>query len=325
MTAPDLAPLPLTTISGYLGAGKTTLVNRLLAAPHGLAVTVLVNDFGAVALDDALVAARDGDVVTLANGCMCCQLGGALYDTLDRILVMRREGRRIDHLVVETSGVADPEVIAALARAEPELAAGHTVVLVDAVNWAATLRDPRLADTLVRQAAAATVLVATKGDLAGGQAVAELVPQLNEIAPGRPVLRGGRDADLAFEALLATDMVPADPTAVAARPLSGAHRPGGLYESWSWQGEARVGREALEELLKRDDLGAWRIKGVVDTPDGPVVAHRAGAQVEIAAVPALPGINAGGGRARMVAIGSPPRFSPRRMGEAWQALVAAGA
>ena len=79
----------MTVVSGYLGAGKTTLVNAILAGDHGLRIAVLVNDFGEVAIDEALIVNRQGDVVALANGCMCCQIGGDLFDAIDRILRMR--------------------------------------------------------------------------------------------------------------------------------------------------------------------------------------------------------------------------------------------
>ena len=76
-------PLPVTVISGYLGAGKTTLVNRLLTEAHGRRITVLVNDFGEIPLDESLIVNRDGATLSLANGCMCCAIGGDLFDALD--------------------------------------------------------------------------------------------------------------------------------------------------------------------------------------------------------------------------------------------------
>ena len=141
-------PLPMTVISGYLGAGKTTLVNAILSGDHSLRIAVLVNDFGKIAIDERLIGGRDGDVIALANGCMCCQIGGDLYDAIDRILRMRE---RFDHLLIETSGVADPAKVAQIAVAEPDLEMSRTVVLVDAVNFAGILAHPRLNDTLLRQ------------------------------------------------------------------------------------------------------------------------------------------------------------------------------
>ena len=309
MTLPP-QPLPTTTVSGYLGAGKTTLVNRLLAEPHGLAITVLVNDFGAVALDDALIEARDGDVISLANGCMCCQIGGALYDTIDAILALRTQGKRIDHLVIETSGVADPARIAEIAEAEPELEAAHTLVLVDAVNWRHAVGNPRLADTLLRQIEGATLVALAKTDAVDAAALPELVVEIETLAPGVPLVMSGARSPLPFETFLETGLVPRKRQVGALR-----HEIGGLFASWSWEGEAEADPDALHAFMRRDDLAAWRIKGVVRTANGARLVHRAGEQIEleVAEPPAL---------SRIVAIGSPPRFSPSKVEAAWREVIA---
>ena len=78
--------IPMSVLGGFLGAGKTTLLNRVLSGRHGVRYAVLVNDFGAVAVDGSLVAAHDGETLTFANGCMCCVMGDDLVGTLDRLL-----------------------------------------------------------------------------------------------------------------------------------------------------------------------------------------------------------------------------------------------
>ena len=100
-----LAPIDLAVIGGYLGAGKTTVVNAILQAPHGRRIAVLVNDFGAVNIDARLVRARGDDVIELDNGCICCTIGGALVDALTRVAT---RDVRPELLLVEASGVADP-------------------------------------------------------------------------------------------------------------------------------------------------------------------------------------------------------------------------
>ncbi|WP_025897074.1 CobW family GTP-binding protein [Sneathiella glossodoripedis] len=99
-------PLPVTVISGFLGSGKTTLVNRLLKSTTNERLLVLVNDFGDIAIDQDLIMAEEDGMISLANGCVCCSMGGELYEAFDRILSISPPP---DHLVIEASGVAEPQ------------------------------------------------------------------------------------------------------------------------------------------------------------------------------------------------------------------------
>ncbi len=103
--------LPVTIIAGYLGAGKTTLINRILSENAGQKMAVMVNDFGAINIDARLIRARDGGVMQLANGCICCSIQGDLKAQLRKLL---HSADRPDHLVIETSGVSDPARVAAV-------------------------------------------------------------------------------------------------------------------------------------------------------------------------------------------------------------------
>jgi G3E family GTPase len=98
-------PVPILLATGFLGAGKTTTVNRILAHAAGRRIAAVVNDFGAINIDAQLIAGAGDGVVSLTNGCICCSLEGDLLRTLASIL---RRSPRPDHIVIETSGVADP-------------------------------------------------------------------------------------------------------------------------------------------------------------------------------------------------------------------------
>ncbi|TFF17855.1 GTP-binding protein [Jiella endophytica] len=164
MSTPDATgPLPVTVIGGFLGAGKTTLVNRLLAR-GGRRYAVLVNDFGAINVDAKLVQSRDGSKIQLENGCICCSMADglslALADVLDA-------SRRPEAILIEASGVADPWKIAEVALVERSLRLELVVALVDAANFARQVEDPLLGDTLVRQLSRADLILLNKMDQAG--------------------------------------------------------------------------------------------------------------------------------------------------------------
>src|SRR5262245_34487323 len=111
MTEPDplSAFTPVTVISGFLGAGKTTLLNRILKGNHGLRVAVLVNDFGSINIDAELVVDVESDVVSLANGCVCCSIRDDLSEAI--VAVLERP-ERPEYIVLEASGVAEPAGLA---------------------------------------------------------------------------------------------------------------------------------------------------------------------------------------------------------------------
>ncbi len=153
--------LPLTVIGGFLGAGKTTVVNHLLRTAAGR-YGVLVNDFGAIAIDAALIDERDGDMVALTNGCVCCGMGGDLGAGLARLMARTP---RVDHVIVEASGVSDPWRVAQLALVEPGFSLEPIVVLADARALLTQLRDRWVADTVRDQLRAAEVVVLNKTDL----------------------------------------------------------------------------------------------------------------------------------------------------------------
>jgi G3E family GTPase len=152
--------IPLTVIGGFLGAGKTTVVNHLLRTAtrrYG----VLVNDFGAIAIDAALIASRDGDTIALTNGCVCCGMSGDLGDGLVRLAARRPE---IEHVIVEASGVSDPWRVAELALVEPGFSLEPIVVVADAAALQHQLHDRWVSDTVRGQLLTAEVIVLNKAD-----------------------------------------------------------------------------------------------------------------------------------------------------------------
>jgi G3E family GTPase len=312
MTAPPdprpAKPLPVTLVSGYLGAGKTTLVNSILSGDHGLRIAVLVNDFGEIAIDESLIGARDGDVIALANGCMCCQVGGGLYDAIDRILKLRE---RFDHLLIETSGVADPAKVAQIAVAEPDLEMSRTVVLVDAVNFAGVLADPKLNDTLLRQIRSADLVLLTKIDAAATAGIAELQAMFAELGLSAPVAVLRR-ADRQAWRILNERSAPASGSINAG--LSKPHFP--PFESWSWKGADEIDLDRLMAFARDPALNIYRLKGRFRLTDGrTVLLHKVGREITFEdAAEAFE-------KSEFVAIGTRPCFNPARTGQAWTQVL----
>jgi len=176
-------PIPFTVIGGFLGAGKTTLVNHILTQSNGVRYALLVNDFGRVNIDEQLVASHDGQTMALSNGCICCSLADGFVKTM---LLLMRQIDRFDHIVVETSGVAEPEKIMDFARLDPLLYPEGIVVLADAGDVVERAMDPQI-DTVVRaQLASASLLLLNKTDTVGAiqkERVCEFLAQLNDRAP----------------------------------------------------------------------------------------------------------------------------------------------
>jgi len=287
-----LKPLPLTVISGYLGAGKTTLLNAILARPLGQVITVLVNDFGEIAIDESLIDNRTGDTIALTNGCVCCTIGGDLYDAIDRILSRQP---RPDRLIIETSGVADPAKIAQIAVAEPDLAPDRTVTLVDCVNILQNLADPLLADSLLRQLRAADLLVLTKTDLADASQSEAVLEVLANTAPGIAVYATGAKSLPSETLFQAGDLKTAPPD---------GHNHGVQYTTWSYCGPATVDPEALKFASTRAQSGCLRLKGHARASGGACFAvQRAGAQWTCTKIPLADPAT------RLVAIGLAAEFN----------------
>ena len=182
--------LPVSLLTGFLGSGKTTMLNKLLQHPGMAKTAVVINEFGEIGIDSDLVESADDDVVLMASGCLCCTIRGDLVDTL-RSLYIRRARNEVptfDRLVIETTGLADPAPILHTLMADPLLASRYrldgVIATVDAVNGVATLDNH---GESVKQAAVADRIVLTKTDLSEDEAIAQLSGRLRELNPGAEI------------------------------------------------------------------------------------------------------------------------------------------
>ncbi len=193
---------PVSVVTGFLGSGKTTLINKLLKRPDMNRVAVIVNEFGEQAVDNDLVEVSSEQMMLLNNGCLCCVLRGDLQETLRDLYVKRRNGDIIDftRVIIETTGLADPAPVMQTLMTDELLQENYrldcVVTLADAVNGIEqldTMEEP------VKQAALADRIVITKSDLADEATTAKLEARLRALNPQAPIKRAvNGEIDLAF-------------------------------------------------------------------------------------------------------------------------------
>jgi G3E family GTPase len=269
--------IPIDVITGFLGAGKTTLVRRLLTAPDMADVAVVVNELGEVGLDHHLISHADEQTVLLDNGCLCCVMREDLRETLRDLFSRRERGEipRFGRVVIETSGLADPAPIAFTLFSEKVLRhhfrLGRIVTVIDAVNGAGQLKE---FPESVKQAAVADALVLTKTDLADPSAVAALGHDLRRLNRSAP-LSDATSADFDAAGLLAEDGAerePPDWLAAAAEPGVHADHSHGVT-SFCLTFEGALDWTAfgiwLTMLLNRHGDRVLRVKGMLDVAGVP--------------------------------------------------------
>jgi G3E family GTPase len=171
--------VPVTVLTGFLGAGKTTTLNRILNGEHGLRVAVLVNDFGAINIDADLVVGveADGDVISLANGCVCCSIRD---DLLAAVFSVMERPERPEYILLEASGVAEPSGIAATfndAGLRDRIRLDSIMCVMDAAQIFAA---PEMMELKLRQIAYADMLILNKIDLVDAAEIARIRAWLDE-------------------------------------------------------------------------------------------------------------------------------------------------
>jgi G3E family GTPase len=264
-------PIPVTVIGGYLGAGKTTLVNHLLRERDGRRIAVLVNDFGELSIDDDLIESVDGNVMRLAGGCVCCSVGNDLVDALTDMPLMEP---RPDHILIEASGVALPGSVARTLRLLPALALDAVVVLADAETLRVRAADGFLGDTVLQQLRDADLLVLNKADLVAPATLDALQQWLAGVAPTVRVVVA-EHARLSPAVVMGTGLAAlhaATPreAAMLAGPTSNARalKASDVFESVSLEFSYPLDCVALGQALSASDLGLVRAKGLMRGLDG---------------------------------------------------------
>ncbi|MGZ8176572.1 CobW family GTP-binding protein [Williamsia sp. SKLECPSW1] len=284
-------PVPVVVLSGFLGAGKTTMVNHLLRSGSRARIGVVVNDFGAVSVDALLVAGSVDGAVRLGNGCICCT---ADADTLGEVLAgLVSPSSALDAIVVETSGLAEPVAVVRMitASADPRIAYGGLVYVVDAENIDAIRPDHPEIDRHVAVADLVAISKVDRVDDARREAVVAHVRSLNPTAAVTQVVDGRVDPALLLD--IPDERVDSGPRQLELADLlvadDGCHdhdhrHAHDRYESLALVDARPLHPRRLAALLERPPSGAYRIKGVVRLGGpghrAPIVVHAVGGFVD---------------------------------------------
>jgi cobalamin biosynthesis protein CobW len=273
--------VPALVVSGFLGAGKTTLVKHLLedARQQGLRLAIVSNEFGELGIDRALLQEEGGPgYVELEGGCVCCQLSGALLSTLQNLW----ESIRPDRIVVETSGVALPfETLLTFWREPVSEWVGESLAVV-VVNAEQVAEGRDLEGTFEQQVSSADLLVLNKIDLVEEDSILQIEPLLQDMAPGAPMIRsiqGRIDSTIVF---------PPNPThsnhsARSRKPEAMPH----THEEFESQSVLISGSNTPDQLIALvKELQALRVKGVVNTTEGLRLVQGVGPRIDLVLPPA---------------------------------------
>ncbi|HSF10798.1 MAG TPA: GTP-binding protein [Nitrospirales bacterium] len=272
--------VPALVVSGFLGAGKTTLVKHLIADAQrqGLKLAVISNEFGELGIDRALLQEEGGPgYVELEGGCVCCQLSGELLNTLQNLW----ETIRPDRVVVETSGVALPfETLLTFWREPVTEWVGESLAVV-VVNAEQVAQGRDLEGTFEQQVSSADLLVFNKVDLVPADSIGRLENLLQDMAPGAPVIRsiqGEIDTTIVFPCLPAKKVSPNSQRKPELLPHTHEE-----FEAEELSFSSDLTSDQLIQQLQ--SLQALRIKGIVNTSEGPKLVQGVGSRIDLSSPP----------------------------------------
>lgn len=308
--------LPIITIGGFLGSGKTTLVNVLLSQAGGRRLVVFVNDFGAINIDHSLVETVEQDRISLSNGCVCCSLND---DLIAAVAEFARSDIPPDAIVIEASGVADPRALDSsfeLLETSGAARLDTRVYVLDAAGFGDF--DYEDSEHIIDHAAASDLILLNKADLASSEKVNAIRRILGESAPYSGVVTT-RHCNVSIELLFGDD----------GRRLSRGEKPARVighenhsreYEQWNCETDVLLDRRRFDDFVKLLPGHCLRAKGTVrfsEAPDSHFLFNLVGHHATLELI----GIAGKQGQSQLVAIGRASQMSPQILDTAFREML----
>ena len=292
MTTQPNKTVPLAILTGYLGAGKTTLINRILNADHKMKIAVLVNDFGAINIDTRLIVGVEGETMTLSNGCICRSIQGDLISAIDTLISNENPP---DYLIVEASGISDPSQVVLKFNRSSLRARIHIdsiIAIVDAEQF--TELGEKQQRLLREQARVSDIIILNKTDLVNKEALQKAHSWLDDVIDKARIIEAVQ-CDVPLETIIGNATYNPQTAFDSTKPGVHAHDVEVIHQhqhndhslvfaTWSWETDKTIDLSAMRSALDNLPKSIFRAKGILNAreiPDKQIVLQLVGNRITL--------------------------------------------